>query len=145
MTSARAGAYVVRGLSLVVACAGLLLYGWFVYVFGVIEWQQQSISDESNSYRIWYFIQYPVFMSGLPPLILVVYFLILRKDVRANVWGLVFVALSVPVHATIAAVTAHQQAVTIYLPLQALELAVALVLVAVWHLRVRRTRTEHVR
>jgi len=84
------------GVGIIIICYYLfLLYGLNV------EFQEFSGLEESASIaKIFYsYFTYVIYLAGLPPLILVTYFLIICRAPKSNLWGLLIVGISIyPVH-----------------------------------------------
>jgi hypothetical protein len=94
-----------------------------------IGWKQRAAAGSSMEQAV-YGID-SVFQAGLPPLMLTVYFLILKSSARANVRGLIYVLLFIPIHYYVAATRAHSTPEA-YLPAMLVELICAIALIAFW-------------
>lgn len=121
-----------------VALCGFLVCGYLMYSW-TIEWQQNQSIHESVSTEVLFIISDVIFASGLAPMLLVIYFLVLGKTERDWGLGMLFVFLSIPVHFYVTGVAAHTTP-NIYIPFQLGELAVVIGLMLYWHRRYRATR-----
>lgn len=133
------GKTVLHGVAFFVAVIGFVVYGFFAYDW-TIEWQQNQDLHGSLLAEIFFVVDHVVFVSGLPPMLLIIYFLIMGKTVKGWSMGLVFVFLSIPVHFYVAGIAAHTEP-AIYVPMQLAELAAAIGLIVYWH---RKYRTSPV-
>jgi hypothetical protein len=115
-----------------VAFCGIMLYGFML--FGAyIQWGQNSTIHESLFTQIFYIIDFGIFISGLPPMLLVVYFLVLGKTSKDFGMGLLFVFGSIFIHFYVVGFSAHGSPAYIYIPLHFLELTLVLGLIYYWH------------
>jgi hypothetical protein len=119
----------LRVASIIIGVCGALLY-LLLLADSSVEWVQGGYGAKSFGEQAW-FLAEVIVLSGLPPLILTIYFLLLKSSVRANVRGMAYLAVFVPVHLYVAAVTSHGPP-EVFLPAQGLELIAAIVLVLVW-------------
>lgn len=124
------GRKIFRASSLFIGTCGIGFYSFVVWLSS-IEWRQAHYAAKPLLEQIWFVIDFGIFFPGLPPLMLTIYFLILKKSVRANRTGLIYVALFIPIHYYVASMTAHMTP-EFYLPAQLTELAAAIALIAFW-------------
>ena len=124
------GQKIFLNLSFLAGICGIALYVFCLWTWW-LEWQQGGFAAKLFLEKIWFVLDDAIFLSGLPPLMLTIYFLILKKSVRANRRGLIYVALFIPIHYYVAATTAHSTP-EIYLPAQLVELVVAIALIVFW-------------
>ncbi len=129
------GTMILKGTARLVAIIGVLLYGFMLYL-AYIQWGQNGFIHESLRSEIFYVLDFGVFGSGLPPLILTIYFLWLGRTVKDWVFGFAFVFLSIMVHYYVSGWAAHSEPV-IYVPMQFLELVAAIGLIVYWHKKYR--------
>lgn len=133
------GHKIFRTLCVVIGVCGFILYALNLFTWQ-IEWRQGGFSTRPLLERAWFVLDDAIFLSGLPPLMLSTYFLILRKSARANGIGLILAALFVVIHYYVAAATAHSTP-DIYIPVQLAELIAALSLILLWRSKVVETDT----
>lgn len=127
---------VFRVLVLLVALFGFLVYGYMMYGW-TVEWHQNQSIHESLFTQLFFIVDTVIFISGLPPMLLVVYFLVLGKNTKDWAMGLLFVAISIPVHFYVAGVTAHTEPIQ-YIPIQLGELAIVIGLIIYWRKKKRQ-------
>ena len=113
-----------------------MLYVFFLYLM-YIGWTQGEHIHESIGTQIFYIIDTAIFGSGLPPLILVVYFLLLGNTPKDWGMGLLFVLLSIPIHYYVTSWAAHSEPI-VFVPMQIVELAAVIILVTYWQKKYRR-------
>jgi len=94
----------VRIVSLAVALLIIGLYFLVLYVFSV-TFEQNSKFQEINSFflKVYYILDHGIYRGilgiGLPPIILTIYFLIVCKAPKSNLWGMLIVCISIfPIH-----------------------------------------------
>jgi hypothetical protein len=133
------GHKVFRVLSLCIGVCGIAFYAIWLWAWS-LTWRQMNFSDKPFLEQLWFVIDHGIFLSGLPPLMLTIYFLILKKSVKANLRGLIYVTLFIPIHYYVAATTAHSTP-EIYLPAQLIELTAAILLIVFWKDEERAART----
>ena len=129
------GTMILKGAARLVAAIAVLLYGFMLYL-AYIQWSQNEFAHESWGVEIFYVLDFGVFGSGLPPLMLAIYFLWLGKTVKDLVCGFVFVLLSIIIHYYISGWAAHSEPV-IYVPMQFIELAAVIALIVYWRKKYR--------
>ena len=120
-----------------VGVLGIGVYGFFLYLM-YIGWVQGEHIHESVYSELFYIFNTAIFSSGLPLLILTVYFMFFGKTVKDWNVGLFFIMFSIPIHYYVAGWAAHSEPV-VYVPMQLTELAAVIGLVVYWHKR-RGTR-----
>ena len=110
----------------------ILAYLGSLYVFSVTFQNHPKFQDINNLFlKVYYVFNYGVFMSGLPPVILAIYFLILCKAPKSNLWGLLIVGLSIlPIHLVVFFSMAGKPSQ--FVPLQFGELLITFYLIAYW-------------
>ncbi|UXY15515.1 hypothetical protein N8I74_00425 [Chitiniphilus purpureus] len=89
----------------------------FIFFFsqcGGVEGRQAGFSSKDFLWKF-DFIYMALFGSGLSPLMIAIYFLILKKTVRGNFIGLIYAVLLVPFHYYVMAIAAHNTK-EVYLP-----------------------------
>lgn len=121
---------IFRAVAFFIGVCGIAVYALWLWAWW-LDWQQGSFVAKPFLEQLWFVLDDAIFLSGLPPLMLTIYFLILKKSVRANRTGLIYVAFFIPVHYYVAATTAHSTP-EIYLPAQLIELAAASALIVFW-------------
>jgi hypothetical protein len=121
----------LRVASLVFVLLGALLYALLFYNSRV-EWEQNLSIHESWLTEIWFVIADVIFASGLPPMLLTIYFWVLGKAPRDWLAGFAFVPLFIFVHYVVAVFMAHSSPF-IYVPMMAVELLSAIAVIWYWH------------
>ena len=121
-----------------VALCGFLIYGYVLYIW-TIEWQQNQYIHESKSSAVLFVISDVIFASGLAPMLLVIYYLVLGKTERDWGVGMLLVFLSIPVHFYVTGVAAHTTP-SVYIPFQLGELVVVIGLILHWHRKYRAAK-----
>lgn len=116
-----------------VGVLGLALYCFFMYI-AYIGWIQGEHIHESVWSELFYILDVAIFGSGLPPLILTIYFMFFGKTVKDWGVGILFIMFSIPIHYYVAGWAAHSEPV-IYIPMQLAELAAVISLVVYWRKR----------
>lgn len=129
------GTMLLKGAARLVAVIGVLLYGFMLYL-AYIQWGQNEFIHESLGSEIFFVLDFGIFGSGLPPLMLTIYFLLLGKTLRDWGLGFVFVLLSILIHYYVSGWAAHSEPV-IYVPMQLAELAAVIGLIVYWHKKYR--------
>lgn len=124
------GPRIFRALSLFVGVCGIAVYVFWLWTWWMVA-KQGDFASRNLLQQILFVLDDAIFGSGLPPLLLTIYFLILKKSARANLRGLIYVAFFIPIHYYVAATTAHSTP-EIYLPAQFIELIAAVALIAFW-------------
>lgn len=130
---------ILRILALVVVLFGMLLYLYLAYSAVVPGWYQTPGIHSSWREELGYVVQDVVFMPGLPPLIVAIYFLLLGRTTQDWLAGFGFVVGFVVFHYVVAVWMAHGSP-TAYLPMMLAELLAAIGLIWCWQ-RKRRNRT----
>lgn len=125
----------LRVIAAIVGVLGIALYGFFLYIM-YIGWTQGEHIHESLWSELFYIVDTAIFSSGLPPLILTIYFMFFGRTVRDWGMGLLFIVLSIPIHYYVAGWAAHSEPV-VYVPMQLAELAAAIGLIVYWHKKYR--------
>ena len=120
----------LRVASLVFVLLGALLYVLLFYNSRV-EWEQNLTIHESWLTEIWFVIADVIFASGLPPMLLTIYFWVLRKNPRDWLAGFAFVPLFIFVHYVVAVFMAHSSPL-VYVPMMAVELLSAVAVIWYW-------------
>ncbi len=121
---------VLRVVSLVFAMLGVLLYALLFYNWRV-EWEQNLTIHESWLTEIWFVIGYVIFASGLPPMLLALYFWVLREEARDWLAGFVFVPIFIVVHYVVSVFMAHSSPF-VYVPMMAVELLGGIAVIRYW-------------
>lgn len=124
------GSKILRALSLFIGTCGIVVYTFGLWTWW-LEWHQGGFAAKPFMDQLWFVLDDAIFLSGLPPLLLTIYFLILKESVRANLRGLIYVALFIPIHYFVTATTAHSTPEA-YLPAQLVELVAAVALIVLW-------------
>ena len=127
---------ILRTLSIFIGICGFILYGLILFTWQS-EWRQSSFSTRPLLEQAWFVLDDAIFLSGLPPLIVSTYFLILKKNARANGIGIIFVVLFILIHYYVAATTAHSTP-DIYIPAQVAELIATVSLILMWRSKVEK-------
>ena len=110
---------------------GIFVYGLFLYLWS-IEWRQNTEIHLTVGSEVKFILSDVIFASGLPPLLLTIYFLLLGKTKQELGVGIMAVVISIPVHFVVTVFAAHSDA-WFYLPMQLAELLAALALIFYWH------------
>ncbi len=124
---------IINVISLLVTACGALLYAFMVYIW-TIEWRQSGISEQSYLEKIWFLVENVIFVSGLPPLLIAIYFLLLRKSTTDKLYGFLFVGFFIVAHYFTSAFAAHTPA-SIHVPIQLTELLAVVGLITLWRKR----------
>jgi hypothetical protein len=125
------GMRILRGASLIFALLGALLYIFFLYDTH-IQWRQDLSIHESWLTEVWFVISIGIFASGLPPMLLVVYFWVLGEKPRDWRAGFVFVPIFIFSHYVVAVFMAHSSPM-VYVPMMAVELLSAIAVIWYWY------------
>ncbi len=129
---------VLRGTSLIFAFFGILLF--VVLLFDSrVEWEQNTAIHQSWLTEVWFVIVHLIFASGLPPLILTVYFWVLGKTSRDWRAGFAFVPIFVFTHYVVTVFMAHSSPV-VYVPMMGVELLSVAAVIWYWHQKTRIDR-----
>lgn len=124
--------YAIRIVAIIMALLLICFYLNTLYVFSVTFQNHPNFQKLENLFlKIYYIFNYGLFLGGLPPVILAVYFLILCKALKSNLWGLLIVAVSIfPIHFVVA--FAMSGSPSQFAPLQLGELLITFYLIASW-------------
>jgi len=137
------GEMILKITARLTAVIGILLYGFMLYL-AYIQWKQNEFVHESLGSEIFYLMNFGIFGSGLPPLMLAIYFLWLGMTVKEWVLGFVFVFLSILVHYYVSGWAAHSEP-AVYVPMQLAELAAVIGLIVYWHKKYRTSQINRFR
>lgn len=129
-------AKIFRVSVLLVSIIGFLIYGYLMYSW-TVEWNQNQSIHESLFTKAFFIVDTVIFISGLPPMLLVVYFLVFGKNPKDWGLGLLFVAISIPIHFYVVGVTAHTEPMQ-HIPIQLIELAIVVGLIIYWQKKKRK-------
>jgi len=110
---------------------GILLY-IFMLSSAYIGWQHDQNIHESLLSELYYIMSLAIFGSGLPPILLVIYFLILGKMAKDFGMGFIFVFTFILVHFYVVGVSTHTEPI-IHIPFQLVELAIVVGIMRYWH------------
>lgn len=124
------GMRMLRSVSLLFALLGALVYVYMLYDWH-IQWQQDLTIHESWLTEVWFILGYVIFASGLPPMLLTIYFWVLGKNPRDWLAGFVFVPLFIFVHYVVAVFMAHSSPL-VYVPMMAVELLSVVAVIWYW-------------
>ncbi len=119
----------MRIISITIGTCGIA-----VYLFNIII--RYSVSEDMNI-ATWIiseqalFITKSIMVSGLAPLILSTYFLLINKSSKANLRGIIYVILFIPIHIYVTAFSAHSPMKHALIP-QSIEVLLAITLIALW-------------
>lgn len=123
----------IRLISWTIGVLGIATYVFFLYMM-YIGWKQGEHIHISIGSEIFYIFDTAIFGSGLPPLILTIYFMFFGKTLKDFGIGISVIFISIIIHFYVSAFAAHSEAI-IYIPMQVIELAAAIFLVFYWRKR----------
>lgn len=119
----------IRAVSIVAFAFGALIYTLIFAIWWVGEYRGYFISASAVE-KVTFGLQ-SVFVPGAPPLLIALYFLVLKKTARENLAGLLWLLVFIPLHYFVCAITAHRPPIE-WVPAQLLELAAAIAVVFLW-------------
>ena len=122
----------IRAIAIIVALSLIWFYCNTLYVFSVTFQTHPSFQILENIIlKLYYIFNYGIYIGGLPPVILAIYFLILCKAPKSNLLGLLIVALSIfPIHFVVAFTMSGSPSQ--FVPLQFGQLLITFYLIAYW-------------
>lgn len=122
-----------RAAALTVGILSIVVY-LFLMLDLMIEWNQNTELRDSMASGAQFLIQDGVIMSGLAPLLVAVYFLLIKSDRRTNLAGFPILAFMIALHAIMVMYHAHNPPM-LSLILQVGEVILAFILIGLWRKR----------
>lgn len=123
-----------------VITVGVLFYLIFVAI-GVIELNQDPLASQPFLHKLGVTVEFILLGSGLPPLMITVYFLGVRKTGKAWLVGAILLPMFLVAHYVTVVFMAHAPT-TVHLPMILAELVAAIAAIWLWERKARRSNLD---